>query len=31
VEQDEDIGQQLEEEYEMMDRLTFPSDEEAGR
>ncbi|MBT8478546.1 MAG: TolC family protein [Gemmatimonadetes bacterium] len=31
VEDDEDIGQQLEEEYEMMDRLTFPSDEEAGR
>jgi len=31
VQDDEDIGQQLEEEYEMMDRLMFPSDEEAGR
>jgi multidrug efflux system outer membrane protein len=31
VQDDEDIGHQLEEEYEMMDRLMFPSDEEAGR
>lgn len=31
VQDDADLGQQLEEEYEMMDRLMFPSDEEAGR
>ena len=31
VQDDEDLGQQLEEEYEMMDRLMFPSNEEAGR
>jgi outer membrane protein TolC len=31
VEDDEDIGQQLEEEYEMMDRTMFPSTDEAGR
>jgi len=31
VQDDEDLGQQLEEEYDMMDRLMFPSDEEAGR
>jgi NodT family efflux transporter outer membrane factor (OMF) lipoprotein len=31
VQDDEDLGQQLEEEYEMMDRLMFPSDAEAGR
>jgi outer membrane protein TolC len=31
VQDDEDIGQQLEEEYDMMDQLMFPSNEEAGR
>ena len=31
VQDDEDLGQRLEEEYDMMDRRMFSSDEEAGR
>ena len=31
VQDEGDLGRHLEEEYEMMDRRTFPSDEEAGR
>lgn len=30
VQDDEDLGRQLEEEYDMMDRLTFPSEEAGG-